>query len=409
MLFALSVLVGCLKHLKPGIYVFESWEISDWLINFEGGFVRRGITGQLLLELERLHLYDVRVAILLLCAVFSLAILFILLRIFKKEGWSLLIIPTGLCLGFTFMNVWGRRDMLSLTLTFLIFINYRKALSQPQAKWPWASFHLLSVLQILIHEASFFYTFPILMLHSFHQLRRQGLGWVQSAAHTLLRFLPMLVTMCLVCLFKGNPQIAETVWASWGPVFSAYQPSATSEVGLSVSALGWDAMETFGNHIYTAFIGCRAPAVWRIPLSLFNLVVTYFLLTRLGGVKPGIYAPKVMDNVTMSDIALVQFAALLPMYTVLSCDWGRTLPYLVISSVFFYHLFKQDGQLFSQRLTAVSERMQGAIASNKVLSLPVLYILLVLLTPIPRYHAPFDSLNTFQQKFITEMLHIIKP
>ena len=48
-----------------------------------------------------------------------------------------------------------------------------------------------------------------------------------------------------------------------------------------------------------------------------------------------------------------------------------------------------------------------AISGNKVLTLPAVYILLALLTPIPRYHVPFDTLNTFQQKIWTELLHVI--
>ena len=163
-LFGGSIVLGCLKNFRPSGFDYLSYEVSDWLINYEGGFVRRGLIGQMLLELEKLHLYDVRLAIALMIAVCSVAILWILIRIFKREGWSLLIIPIGLCLGYTFFNIWGRRDLLTLTMTFLIFLSYRKAISGSRQWLPWCAFHMLSVLQILIHEAAFFYTFPIMML-----------------------------------------------------------------------------------------------------------------------------------------------------------------------------------------------------------------------------------------------------
>ena len=408
LLFAISVAVGCFKHLRPALEDYGSWGISDWLINYEGGFVRRGLLGQLLLELEKVHLYDERIAITLISVVFSLVVLFILLRIFKKQGWSLLIIPTGLCLGYIFMNYWGRRDMLSLTMTFIIFVVYRKAASRPRQWLPWTGFHVLSVLQILIHEASFFYTFPILMLYDFYRMRSQRHTVGASLGWCLLHFMPVLMTMGLVCLFKGDQQMAETVWASWGTVINTYQPgTAASEIGLSVRALGWNAGETFFNHLYTGYIGCHAPQWWRLPIALLNLPVTYFLLTRLDSVKTGIYPQRAMNHVTMSDIVLVQFVALLPMYTVLSCDWGRTLPYLVISSVFFFHIFKKEEPLFSRRLSKVSGRLQRGISAIRPRHLAVAYILLVLLAPIPRYYAPFDTINTFQQKFCTEFLHLI--
>ncbi len=406
-LFGVSIAIGSLKHFRPGSIDLLSWEGSDWLINYEGGFVRRGIIGQVLFELEKLHLFDVRVAIMLICAVFSVTVLCILVRIFRREGWSLLIIPTGLCLGYTFLNIWGRRDLLSLTMTFFIFMSYRNAVSRSR-QWPWwSTFYGLSILQILIHEASFFYTFPILMLHSFHRQRTRQLSIAASTVRCLLLFLPVLVTMAIVCLFKGDQQTAETIWASWGKVLGTFQPQAVDGMGKSVEALAWDARETFGNHLYTSYLGCFHPSLWGIPLTLFNLLATYYLLTRANSVKTGIYPQRSMSHATMSDIVLVQFIALLPMYTVLSCDWGRTLPYLVISSVFFYHLFKQEAPLFSRHLNRLSTRMQDAISALKPLNLPAVYILLVLLTPIPRYHVPFDTVNTFQQKFWTEILHYI--
>ena len=406
-LFGGSIVLGCLKNFRPLGFDFKSYEVSDWLVNYVGGFVRRGLIGQVLLELEKLHLYDVRLAIAAIIAVCSVAILWILVRIFRREGWSLLIIPTGLCLGYTFLNIWGRRDLLSLTMTFFIFLSYRNAVSRQHNWLSWGVFQILSILQILIHEASFFYTFPILMLYEFHRLRTRQHSVTTSVARCLLPFLPMLVTMAVACLFKGNQQIAEAIWASWGKMFSAFQPDAINQMGLSIEALGWDASETFGNHLYTSYLGCFHPSYWGIPLTLFNLLATYYLVTRVNSVKTGIYPQRAMSHVTMSDIVLVQFVALLPMYTVLSCDWGRTLPYLVISSVFFYHIFKQETPLFSYRLTRVSTRLQDAISGVKPLNLPAVYILLVLLVPIPRYHVPFDSLNTFQQKLWTELLHVI--
>ena len=388
---------------------YQSWEISEWLINYEGGFVRRGLTGQLLWSLQQWFPYDIRVALMGVCIIASAVFLCLILRVFKKEGWSLLIIPTGFCLGFTLFNLWGRRDYISLMLTFSLFLLYRHVLRHPRQWLTWVTFYILSALQLLMHEASFFYTFPILMLYEFHRQRMRQLSMVASAAKCLLFFMPVLVTMCIACLFKGDQQTAETIWASWGKVFTAFQPDAINQLGKGVEALGWDAGQTFYNHLYTSFLGCVHPSYWGILWTLFNLVATYYLLTRVDCVKAGIYPQRAMSHTTMSDIALVQYVALLPMYTVLSCDWGRTLPYLVITSVFFYHLFKQEQPLFSHRLTRVSTSLQGAISGNRVLTLPVIYILLVLLTPIPRYHVPFDSLNTFQQKFWTELMHIINP
>ena len=53
---------------------YRPFDVSDWLINYEGGFIRRGILGQILWELEQWHLYDVRIAITLICFVTSITL-----------------------------------------------------------------------------------------------------------------------------------------------------------------------------------------------------------------------------------------------------------------------------------------------------------------------------------------------
>jgi hypothetical protein len=97
-------------------------------------------------------------------------------------------------------------------------------------------------------------------------------------------------------------------------------------------------------------------------------------------------------------VAIVQFISLIPMFTVLSCDWGRTLPYWIISSLFFYHVFHHEAVPFPSVLTRISRAVQGVIDSNKVLRSPYTYLLLVLLTPVPNYYAPLEHINTIQQR-----------
>ena len=145
---------------------YQSWEISEWFINYEGGFVRRGIVGQILYAFEQMHLYDVRVAIKLLYVLSSVVILLILYRVFRSEGWSPVLLPTGLCLGYTLFNLWGRKDFLMLALAFAIFLCYRSAVTR-HGKRAWLLLYVLSAIQLLAHEASFFFTYPILMLYSY--------------------------------------------------------------------------------------------------------------------------------------------------------------------------------------------------------------------------------------------------
>ena len=382
---------------------YQSWEISEWLINYEGGFVRRGLTGQLLWSLQQWFPYDIRVALMGICIIASAVFLCLILRVFKKEGWSLLIIPTGFCLGFTLFNLWGRRDYISLMLTFSLFLLFRHVLRHPRQWVAWVAFYILSALQLLMHEASFFYTFPILMLYGFHHHRGQRLSIVKSLCTSALQFLPVVLVMGAACIFKGNENVAQAIWDSWVPVVGRYQADV-SKMGWGVFALTWSPEMIFPSHFSTSLMGDASPAVWRIPLVLLNLLAGYYLVTRLNAVDMGLYRPKTMNHVMMSNVALIQFVAMLPMFTVLSCDWGRTIPYWVISSLMFYYVFKQEPATFASPLTSMSSRIQEKISKSKVLSSPYTYILLVLLAPVPTYNAPLDHVNTFQQRFFTIIL-----
>lgn len=384
---------------------YQSWEISEWLINYEGGFVRRGLCGQVLWQLEQWFPYDIRVALMGICIIASAIFLYIILRLFKKEGWSILMLPTGFCLGFTLFNLWGRRDYISLMLAFSIFLVFRHVISHPKRWTGWIVFYALSTLQILLHEASFFYTFPILMLHSYCHGRNSSLTAMKSAWRCVLQFLPVLLVMAAACLFKGNENVAQAIWDSWVPIIGNYQAD-TAKMGWGVFALTWSPEMIFPSHFSTSLMGDVSPAVWRIPLVILNLLAAYYLVTRLNAVNMGIYRLKPMNHALMSNVVLVQFVAMLPMFTVLSCDWGRTLPYCAISSMFFYHVFKNQSVHFVPFLTRTSDRIQAFISGNKVLSSPFTYILLVLLAPVPTYNAPLDHVNTFQQRFFQIILDI---
>ena len=47
--FSLLIIIGgVLNTLSNKTYLNDSWTIGEWLINYEGGFVRRGLLGEAL-------------------------------------------------------------------------------------------------------------------------------------------------------------------------------------------------------------------------------------------------------------------------------------------------------------------------------------------------------------------------
>lgn len=377
--------------------------ISEWLINYEGGFVRRGITGQSLYFFEQICLFDVRFVIVLIIIILSCIVLLLLLHICKKEGWPILLIPSGCCLGFTIFNLFGRRDLLSLLITFFIFLLYRKTRSEKGGNYVIA-FYGLGILQLLIHEASFFYTFPILMLDTYMQ-NRCDYSFKKNLTECVFRFSPILVSMLLVSVFHGNHDMADQIWASWKMVFMAYPDGTDNEiVGSGLQYLDSSLLSAAKYHLSVAYKGGLNPAYWRCLLVFFNYISIYYLYTRINSVNMGIHSSHKTDNVFLSNTFIVQFICMIPMFTILSCDWGRTIPYLGITTLFFYFLFHDNNSVaFPSPINKWSSVLQEKVSSNHLLSSPFFYLFVLLVTPIPSFDAPdFTERghNTFQYMFI---------
>ena len=380
-------------YFTVGGFEYRSFSISDWLINYEGGFVRRGLMGQLLYLFTKIQFCDVRIIIMWIVFVTSALFLGLTVSIFRREGFSPLIIPTGCFAGFTLFSLYGRRDMLTFLLMYLIFLMYKKVQSSQQYNILLKIvFYVLSIMLILIHESAFFYTFPFLMFICYRRLPISQ-SFVKKISRSIVEFLPILLTMAIVCVFKGNKEIADSIWNSWSPVVNAFPDFSEGGKIFGLDALSWKTIDTILLHLRLSYLGANA-SVFRIFVVMFNWMAVYYLLTRLDVLKRG--ESTTMNHTYMSDIVLVQFIFLIPMFGILSSDWGRTLPYWAVSSVFLYHVFKSDFFVSPSSLSSLSQKLQGLFMNKKELFLsPYFYLMILLVTPFSLYWAP-DINNLIQ-------------
>ncbi len=376
---------------------YFEWGISDWLINYEGGFVRRGLGGQLLYWLYQLHPYDVLMMIKRIAGISSILFLMLVLWVFKREGWSLSVLPLSCCLYFTIFHYGQRRDLLMLIMAFGLFVCYRNYLRRRLSRWLWA-FMLLSVVMILFHESSFFISLPITMVYGALELRHSStklnavamLKWV-------LPFVPAVVAMAAVCLCSGNEAVAQAIWNSWHGVFAAYPDGTGSyeavcaNIGQGVDALMWPTLKTLQFHLFTNFVGDYGVA-YHSPIEylsvvawLWTLTVTYFVVTRLNSVDISLY-PLASDDQTarISNVMLVQLLFVLPFFTFLSIDWDRTLSYWVFSSLFALHVF---GDLRFRPVDRLTHAIKAAL-SHPFFATSLCFLIAALLVPFIKSETP---------------------
>lgn len=360
---------------------YQTWAISDWMINYEGGFVRRGLLGEILYLLYQVHPFSIYHATLCLAIASTICLVITTIRIFWKEGWSLIIIPSSLMFAQSWLfPMWMRRDHWALLITFCIFFLYKAFLTH-QKKCILCSFQLLSIATILIHEASFFFTIPIIGIHYFYHQFNRTKKWISSCINTLLFFSPSILTMAIVCLSKGNIHIAETIWNSWAPAMEAYPLSTSTGIGAGVDALTWETIPTFGFHFHSDWMGLFYKFIPSFPFTLLNFLGIYYFVTRLNTVDLGCNRLKKFNRTQISNILLLQFIFMLPMFTILSCDFGRTIPYWVISSIFAFHYFKNH-TYFPAWTTKASIKIQSFMDQLSILNNPWFYSIALICIPI---------------------------
>ena len=158
-LFFILIIFGVLLNtLSNKTYINDSWTIGEWLINYQGGFVRRGLLG------EGIYLLcnAIKISPIFIIWFISIASYYLLVKLTiseaKNKVSNLFLLSPGVFLAPIIGNFLIRKDLLLL----LIFLNSLKLL---KSKNPNLIFlNLLNIAGILIHESFAIYALPIQFL-----------------------------------------------------------------------------------------------------------------------------------------------------------------------------------------------------------------------------------------------------
>lgn len=307
------------KRSYDNLINIHSWGVSEFLINYQGGYVRRGLLGEVLLQISNMcSLLDPRWLIASLCFAFLFYVIYFLVRKFyeKKLCWWLL--PLNVCLSGAFDII--RKDYICMAIMIAMFSAFF-------CLRDWRSRTFFSLLLILlalnIHECYFFICLPFMML----------LYITEQSLHKVYRWLcvgAIVIMMAVVCLNKGDASVAESIYQSWSHIFPAYQGELPRN---SIQAIGWETWDTIKFHLHLNFLTQSSflvgwyskPILWILILFTFSNVL--FVGSKLSGYSVAKYRHCLLS------VMVFQFVSLLPMFTVLSCDASRICFYWIVSSL----------------------------------------------------------------------------
>lgn len=298
-----------------------SWQMTEWLINYSGGFVRRGLIGSVVWHLSTwtgMRATWLIIGLSLLCYV-------------GLAGWLLRrasgIFPVALILSCVVMGLPGyqdaiiRKDCLGL---LLLLCCLRIEASQQQRWVAWGVINLLAVIAILTHEAFVFYALPPLVLLT-------GVGTASGIGGMVRRavvMLPAIGCFCLVSIYHGTPATAVAVNDSWLELWRQLEPAGVclEEPAASIAALGWTTEYGLSLAIYLLTSGPYQPVAWAAMFGISFGLVVWFTGRAFGT------AERVVLRARMAALLVVQLACISPLF-VLGVDYGRWLFLWVVSSM----------------------------------------------------------------------------
>lgn len=298
------------------------YPMSEYLINYRAGYVRRGFLGEVLLSLSSATGYDPRIFITLFCGVIGLVFLYVLIRICHKSGLPLCLLPLSICVG---GSEFLRKDYPIMLLLIGILYCYNR-MQNVNVKLLLVA--VLSVLAINIHEMYAFIALPVIVALILFDKKLE-----LSVFKRLLWCLPHLLAFALVCICKGDQQKADIIINSWNSVL----PEISDSKIIAPVALGW----TLDTCIHYAWDEIWLRYSFGIPgyigRPIFFVVVLYFISNFVRFFHKD-SEKKNAEHFKLWTILVIQFICYTPMSILCLSDSQRIFFFWIVSSLVIYAL-----------------------------------------------------------------------
>jgi len=227
--FTLIIFGGLLNTLSNKTYINDSWTIGEWLINYQGGFVRRGFLGEGIYFL--CNAIEVSPIFIIWFISITSYILLVKFTIFEAKGKVSLVFLLSPCvfLAPIIGDFLIRKDIL-LILIFLFNLKILKTCNTNTF-----FLNILNIFGILIHESFAIYALPIQLFVFSNKIE------IAKTKIILLKFVPSILFFIGCLIFKGDQDQAMSIHQSWiNKSFLFPFENLNYELPLgAINAIGW--------------------------------------------------------------------------------------------------------------------------------------------------------------------------
>ena len=360
-LFAFYSLIGTFHSA-----ISFNWSFQDWLINYEGGFVRRGLAGEFISFVSnnffdpKGHLYfgvQIHSIYFFFISFFYLlyySLLYFFLKNEKINFQNLFIIFSPLSLPFIIYNIGAiaRKEILFfiILLSFVFLINFLK-----KKELSIIFLIFLFPLALLIHEGIFFFISIFVILYLF-EINTENKKFILF--YSLLFILIALITFILIIFFKGNSIQVNQICSS----LSAYPIKNCT----GLSAIG---MLSDSHTIKNEFNGLWTRAFkdkYLFYYPLFGLIGFFPFIKCSNNYCFNLSISNKVYNLNFFIISVILFINTLPLY-LFTHDWGRWLniTYILLMITFFY--LRKTKKIYMKRTENLQSTLINQSSSKKII------------------------------------------
>jgi hypothetical protein len=339
LLSALCFLSLLFLYAAPFSRSLAGWPLGELLVNYQGGFVRRGLLGELIFQASSsLDLSPIGLlrALFVVLSILNLLIFVSLSSVEQRPIKRLLLLFAPALLLFPVYDfmAYGRKDVITTALLGIHAIIAQQTLLRRFSLSSYRRLLVAVIIPLLIanlltHDVQiFFIPFHfIITWQLYHEYE------ATTRRHIAFSYLAVVGVSLLPIIFSGNRDVAIAVCNSWHELIDdfayCYKNSKTFDqlVNSGIKALGWSIQRPWG---HTSRLLQNGHATTLFLVSLMLSVVPYFILYRVSY----LYRKPNMKTIRGLGFLLpVSLMAPLALFFIGGWDYGRWI-HLITSALF---------------------------------------------------------------------------
>jgi len=327
--FIILIVLGIPLNLYKNSSYDNYWTVGEWLISYAGGFVRRGLPGELIHIISENFGISPIFLVWLMC-IFSIIFLAIIILYFGNKYFETsFLLSQIIILAPISEDFFIRKDTFLVLLFGLSLFTLQKTFEGFLKKYNCIIIiNILAIIAILSHESFGIWGLPSITLILFIFERSQGNNLLKSFLFPILSLFPTAITFLLCWYFKGNSEQALIIHQSWQNL-SNIIPSkdllnAPRPEG-AIAAIGWGKSQVFSSTLlrkFNLFIFWH-PGMW--------LMTIYLVMKLFIGYKKDKYQE------AKRAVLCFQLIAFIPMF--MFVDIGRWIFMWMSTSVLLFGFF----------------------------------------------------------------------